>query len=100
VLPKAHQFHTEIAEEPFLTFGLRLKPDQVGLNFAENFAFARLSGAKQTENQTGGCAGGSQFVIEPTARSVVGDRRAVQGDQSDYHTTQAVDIEVALTHAL
>jgi hypothetical protein len=72
----------------------------VGLNFAENFAFARLSGAKQTENQTGGCAGGSQFVIEPTARSAVGDRRAVQGDQSDYHTTQAVDIEVALTHAL
>ena len=29
---------------------------------------------KQTENHSGGCAGGRQFVIEPTVRSFVRDR--------------------------
>jgi hypothetical protein len=51
---------------------------------------------KQRENFTGECAGGTQFVVKPTARGSVGDRRVVQDDQSDHHTAQTVDVEVAV----
>ena len=37
-------------------------------------------------------------MIEPKARSTVSERGVAKDDQSDQHTTQAVDVEVALLH--